>query len=196
MGGRYYGGWWQSCPKRIRKHITIDGQPTVELDFSQIHPQLLYAIAGQPLVGDAYSIPGWDRNDGKKGFNILMNTETLSEACGALGEHFDGDTQTALRLIEDLKVHHHAIRDYFHSGVGLRLQNIDASICRDVLAEMHRRGVVALPIHDSFIVPAEAEDLLSAVMQRALEKALRNEPSANDRTDAGNPAIDGQIEAA
>jgi len=186
MGGRYYGGWWQSCPKRLRKRITIGGEPTVELDFPQIHPRLLYAIAGRHLEGDAYVIPGWKRDDGKEAF----------KARGALAAYFGGDAQAACRIIEDVKVHHDAIREYFHSGVGLRLQNIDAGICRDILAEMHRHDVVALPIHDSFIVPAKAEDLLSVVMHRAWEKALRNVSSAIVRADQANPAIRGQGEAA
>lgn len=196
LGGRYYGGWWQSCPKHLRKHITIDGQPTVELDFSQIHPRLLYTIAGRHLEGDAYVIPGWKRADGKEAFNTMLNATTLKKARGALAAYFGGDTQAASRIIDDVKAHHDPIRDYFHSGVGLRLQNIDAGICHDILAEMRRHCVVTLPIHDSFIVPAEAEDLLSDVMNRAWGKALRNVSSAIALIDCGNPTILGRGEAA
>ena len=31
-GGRFYGGWWQRLPSKVRSGITIDGQPTVELE--------------------------------------------------------------------------------------------------------------------------------------------------------------------
>ena len=182
LGSRYYGGWWQSCPKAYRQHITIDGRSTVELDFSQIHPRLLYAIAGLPLDGDAYVIPGWSRDDGKGAFNTLLNAKTLEAAEGALTNHFAGDASSARRLIDDVTSRHVTIRAYFHSGVGLRLQHIDSEMRRDILREMYRQGVVTLPIHDSFIVPGDAENLLSDVMQRALGTTLRNAQSVNLRS--------------
>ena len=36
-GGRYYGGWWQRCPKTYRENIVFDGVGTAEIDFSGIH---------------------------------------------------------------------------------------------------------------------------------------------------------------
>ena len=41
-GGRFYRGWWQNVPSEYRKHITIDMKHTVEYDFSQLNPQMLY----------------------------------------------------------------------------------------------------------------------------------------------------------
>jgi hypothetical protein len=42
-GGRFYGGWWQSVPREYRKHIRIQGKVTVEMDYSTIHPRILYS---------------------------------------------------------------------------------------------------------------------------------------------------------
>ena len=36
-GGRFYGAWWIGVPKQYRMHIHIDGKPTVELDYSNLH---------------------------------------------------------------------------------------------------------------------------------------------------------------
>ena len=41
-GGRFYGGWWQFIPSEFREFITINGLATVEIDFSELHPRLLY----------------------------------------------------------------------------------------------------------------------------------------------------------
>ena len=41
LHGRFYGGWWQSLPERFRQHITIDGRQTVEVDYSDVDPDLL-----------------------------------------------------------------------------------------------------------------------------------------------------------
>lgn len=64
-GGRYYGGWWQVVPGRFRQYITINGEPTVELDFEALHLRLCYALHKLPApdlteVGQWYEIPGID----------------------------------------------------------------------------------------------------------------------------------------
>ena len=46
FGGRFYGGWWQHCPKEWRSHIFMDGKPTNELDFSGLHIVMAYALKG------------------------------------------------------------------------------------------------------------------------------------------------------
>ncbi len=74
-GGRFYGGWWERIPSRYRPHITIDGMPTVEMDYSAIQPRLLLAERGVELDGDPYDI-GIDerfRPLVKETFNRLLN---------------------------------------------------------------------------------------------------------------------------
>lgn len=46
QGGRFYGGFWQQIPREYRRHIRIDGFPTVEVDYRSHHPVLLYARKG------------------------------------------------------------------------------------------------------------------------------------------------------
>ena len=172
-GGRFYGGWWQSCRKAHRQHLTIDGNPTVELDYQQIHPRLLYGLAGHHLEGDAYTLPGWSRAVVKQAFNTLLNTDGFREARGAIAKNLNGDHDAAEALIADIRTRHPDIDAYFHSAIGLRLQGIDSEICRQVLMETYRRGIVALPIHDSFIVAKEYEDTLSRVMDTAFAKVTK-----------------------
>ena len=42
LGGRFYGGWWQNIPKNCHRYITINSCQTVEVDFSTLHPTLLF----------------------------------------------------------------------------------------------------------------------------------------------------------
>jgi len=172
-GGRFYGGWWQSCRKAHRQHLTIDGHSTVELDYQQIHPRLLYGIAGRHLEGDAYTISGWDRGVVKKAFNTLLNTQDFNEARGAIAKNLGADRDAAEWLMLDITMRHPDIKSYFHSGIGMVLQNIDSEICRQVLVEMYRKGIVALPVHDSFVVAEEHEDTLSQVMQKSFEAVAK-----------------------
>ncbi|MBD9372313.1 hypothetical protein IB238_06690 [Rhizobium sp. ARZ01] len=145
----------------------------MELDYQQIHPRLLYGLATRHLEGDAYTLPGWNRAVVKQAFNALLNADGFRAARGAIAENLDGDRDTAEALIADIRTRHPDIDTYFHSGIGLKLQGIDSEICRQVLVEMHRKGIVTLPIHDSFIVASEYEDTLSEVMQTAFVKVVK-----------------------
>jgi len=82
-GGRWYGGEHQTMPKRERERITIDGLPTVELDYSAIHPALLAWITGETVTGDFYATlanaAGITRQLAKSFGLRLINANTLAE---------------------------------------------------------------------------------------------------------------------
>ena len=77
--GRFYGGWWQELPKAKRRHLLIDGEAVIELDFRALHPRLCYQMSGQPLgpMDDPYAFPGMkgvaQRNLVKTALNQLIN---------------------------------------------------------------------------------------------------------------------------
>lgn len=80
FGGRLYGGAWEHAHEEDRRRITINGEPTVELDFHALHPTLIYVREGLSLVGDPYVIdiewPGSAvdlRKLAKTTFNRLLN---------------------------------------------------------------------------------------------------------------------------
>ena len=60
-GGRFYGGFWQKTEKERRKHIFIDNQSTVEIDYSGFHILLLYGLEKLDYWTihneDVYSLP-------------------------------------------------------------------------------------------------------------------------------------------
>jgi hypothetical protein len=64
-GGRLYRHWVQNLTGAIREHLLINGMPTVELDYSSLHPRLLFALCGiDPAIldngFDSYAITGID----------------------------------------------------------------------------------------------------------------------------------------
>lgn len=103
QGGRFYGAWWIGMKNRktkFRRRITIDGQPTVELDYAQIHPMMLYVQAGARTVekdgirvslpgtgltvpADSYVLPGLERDMVKTVFNAMLNVDTRQGMRGA-----------------------------------------------------------------------------------------------------------------
>lgn len=168
LGGRFYGGWWQQPRAIDRKHLLIGGGETAELDYEMLHPRLLYAIAGQKLDGDAYTLDGWERKVCKRGFNILLNARSYPNALGAILPHVGDSRKAAIALIAAMKNRHSAIADAFHSGAGLRLQNLDADMAKLVMRDLTvHQGVTVLPVHDSFIVRKEHQARLEEAMDRA-----------------------------
>ena len=162
-GGRFYGAWWQQIPKDIRGNLLIDGEATVEHDYPQLHPNMLYAEIGACLEGDAYEIIGWSRPLVKRALNILINAENYDSALRAIASTIGGEGAyaAARSLIEALKRRHPKIIEMFHSDAGIRLQRRDADMAEAIICRLVGRGIAVLPIHDSFITAARHDGALS-----------------------------------
>jgi hypothetical protein len=198
QGGRFYaeGGGWQQLSKAERLRLQIDGEPVVEVDYSQFHPTLAYTQAGYPAPDNAYDIPDFERALVKVSFNIMLNSSSRSGARytiahkaemvqAVLGDDFPdgpqgenlwhrtavihpGYAQTASdeaqRLMNAIIAKHAPISRMFFTGAGLGLQRLDSDIAEGVMREMRRRGIVVLPVHDSFLAPVSKAAELEAVM--------------------------------
>ena len=178
-GGRFYGGWWQNVKKPHRQFLMINGGVTAEEDYHQLHPSLLYRMVGKPLYGDAYTIDGWERKLRKKALNIIFNAITYHAALGAVTNAicvYEGprnSCESAKELIALLKAKHAPISQYFHKGVGLELQALDAAMAENVMRRLRKQGIASLPIHDSFVVPANDQGVLLEAMDDAFETEIR-----------------------
>ena len=174
-GGRFYGGWWQEIPSKFRDRIIIDGKRTVQLDYSGLHPHILYHEKGVDLKGDPYQVnlipsENTDDIDGfrkfiKKCFNAMLNAETEMKRpprASQLGRW----GVTWKQVVTAIRDRHPDIEDQFFTGAGLRLQRIDSDICEAVILGMIKRSpeIVVLPVHDSFIVHHGYKDELMAMM--------------------------------
>lgn len=178
-GGRFYamGMSWQNIKAEARKRLTIGGEPVVELDYRNLHPAILYAEVGVTMPADCYTIDGWPRKLVKVGVLTLINAPTIHKARHAIAhsprmaEMVEPGSQEALRkadaLIAAIKLLHRSIAGAFHSDAGARLMQIDAAIAEAVMKIMLVQGIVILPIHDSFLVPASQSDRLEEAMLEA-----------------------------
>jgi hypothetical protein len=190
-GGRFYGPWYQNIPKEYRQHIMIDGLPTLELDYSALHPNLLYYYAGvDPPSGDLYELEGYSRGARKfiKSFFLKMiNSPSPYEAKGSiredafvkkkkkvkipkeLGKIEDKDLDP---LVEKLLEKHEPLKKYIFKvkDLGNILQNVDSRIVESVLLYFAKKGIPVLPLHDSFRINAGAFNVLKDVMDRVIEE--------------------------
>lgn len=177
-GGRFYahGASWQNLKRDLRKSMTLSGEPVVELDFATLHPAMLYAEAGASMPGDCYAVPGWPRPLVKRGMLVVLNAGTLHSArlaiahCDemlALGHSDQTALDAASRLIADIKAIHRPIARFFHSDAGARLMRRESDMAEHILFDLMGENIVALPVHDSFLVPASKRDALETAMMRA-----------------------------
>ena len=167
-GGRFYEGWWMAIPKDYRRYITIDGVPTVECDYTGIHPTMLYYLAKETRpYDDPYHIPAItnliDRGSIKLATNVMINSNDYDSAIEAIehrSEELDKDGNpkidlsniTALELAQAIEGVHHRVDQFFYSGIGVGLQRMDSDIAEEIMLHFLRKGEVVLPVHDSFLV--------------------------------------------
>lgn len=185
-GGRFYGMGpsWQNITAGARKAITINNEPVVELDYKTLHPAILYAQAGVPMPADCYDIGGWPRPLVKVAMLTLINARTVHSARLSIAhsEHMSDLTvlgsQEALalasKIIGAIKARHRPIAAAFHSDAGAALMRIDSDMAEAVMTLlMLRKGIVTLPVHDSFLVPASKRDELETAMMQAAYDVAR-----------------------
>ncbi|MDN5872788.1 MAG: hypothetical protein L0H29_00195 [Sinobacteraceae bacterium] len=182
-GGRFYamGASWQNIKSEARQSLQINGEPVVELDYCTLHPGILYAEAQAQMPSDCYDLDGWPRKLVKVAMLTLINAKTKQTARMSIahndlmGELAELGSQDAMRmadtLIDSIKRKHRPIADSFHSDAGARLMGIDAAMAEMVMNIMLSRGIVVLPVHDSFLVPASKADDLEAAMLEAAYRA-------------------------
>ena len=197
-GGRFYGGWWEGLPSEYRPYLTINGHATGEIDFSELHPRLLYILSGQDVPeGDLYD-DGWrDPNSPiydksiepyksrrklfKSVFNALLNDEDKSYRLEkheyAVAKRFGLN----LPKIREILFRKHPLLEHnAHSGIGLRLQFVDSRIAEKVMLDLLSKAIVCLPVHDSFLVPRHQGAELVRAMNIAFKSITGHDPKLKD----------------
>ena len=182
--GRFYGGWWQNCPKHYRKHIRINRQPTVEVDYSAMHPLILAAEKGLILEDDPYVLAQPISNEVShqlqrklvKAFVLTaINAAHPDQAYRAFRSKFSSEYDLSLtrnlfdNLHQGFVETHPALRDSLFSDHGIRLMNIDSQIAARIISYYVMCAKPILSVHDSFIVPVGDVENLEFAMEKASE---------------------------
>lgn len=175
QGGRFYGGWWQNTRSKLRSTIRIDGQETVELDYSGFMPRALYHSLNINYLDDPYEIPeiylaadleGIPRKqirDGiKKLFLVMINGK---DDRIMPGEVTLPKSITRAHAFSLLREKHNPLSQFFHSGITVNLMKNESDICGAILQDGVRDCVPVLPIHDSYIVKLENKQWLEYRMK-------------------------------
>jgi len=174
-GGRLFRGFWQNLPKLARLlGLRIQGEPVIELDYSQLNPMLAYAKVGcSPPPGDAYNIPGLEqcRKGVKKVFNALLfdrgPRESFPKGVNVL---FPAKTKIG-NVIEAIYAKHPKLDAVLSTGAGFHLMYRESEIMMRVLEELRYQAIVGLPIFDGVIVKASKAEAAKTVMKKEFKSA-------------------------
>ena len=188
LGGRLYGGWWQTIPSEYRRRIRINGKRTVELDFGTLHPTILYQEAGMRPPTDSYDIALRP-----KSFDSVRNPDAFRGLVKACFNAMLNSTYRTTRPPRDIKLKpwglkwdqmvdailekHQPIADRFFAGQGLRLQMLDSTVAANLMENFAKQmGTVALlPVHDSFICHHGYETDVTRAMKAEFKKVFKTD---------------------
>lgn len=194
-GGRFYGGFWQNCSSDLRKYILIEGRQTKEIDYKSHHIVILYSLVGKDYYddsnyyGDAYTMEGSPQTEDTRTFFkqlMLSCINSKSELAAIKSMQFEINCSnkygnkplllpagmTISSAINSLKQKHEPISQYFFSGIGLKLQNIDSQITSGVLNDCTLNDIPVLSIHDSFICKKSDVDYVTIAMTRSMKSTI------------------------
>ena len=168
LGGRLYAPI-QNYTKQTRKYFYLNGEPTIEIDYSSIHPHMLYHKERLEFGGDdPYVIEGFDRDAVKVAFNVMLNSKGLGankSAAKAISNALSCDEETAEALETAIQALHSPIAHHFNTGIGLTLQRRDSDIALLVINtfvnELNRPIIC---VHDSFVVSVRDTESLILTM--------------------------------
>ena len=206
-GGRFYGPFWQQMPQRDRYRLYIDDEPTVELDYSGLHINLLYALLEIPNTYEGtdpyatdlshYQISNEDaRRIGKQLMVIALNAGDQNKAIAAFRDWLRKEEEDIVKCLPDLtnktikpimsalENKHPLIKDYFYTGLAKSLMTLDSMILEYGLQKSLDYGFAVLPVHDSIIVQRRHRLIAKQLMEEAFEQRLNKSISVTESPNA------------
>ena len=198
LGGRFYCPI-QSLKKEARRSLTLNGDPVVEIDYSSIHPNLLYQQNCYQFISpsesdDHYQYRTKDeskRDLVKKVFNLLLNrTGNKESEISSIMYHCKITQEKAVDLRNWVYELHEPIAHLFGKGQGIRLQRTDSDIAFKVIEWFVKNKRPIIMIHDSALVSIRDTESLKLLMyesyQEVVEKVNAKAMLKGLKVEAGN----------
>lgn len=181
-GGRFYTPVYIGIPRDFRSTITIDGEATVELDYSAHHIRLLYHQDNIDFTGEAYVYNKGDKEHSnerelhKSMAMIAINATSRKSTIKATLDKIRTDQKKGKftgqiptydqldKLYNEFLEYHKPIAHHVSNDEGAKLQRIDSDIINEILVDLAKDNIVGLPVHDSIIVKKKHKDILKDLM--------------------------------
>ena len=172
-GGRLYTRF-QNLPKAQRAVLTINDQPTVELDYKANHPRMLMAMNKTAPTDDPYTDiakeVGVTRAQAKAYVTCSLGSSNREKAFGACKRH--KINRPLFNRLEAATKKLFSIT-FLYKSFGNYLQSTEGQIALDVMYAGVKKGIPVLPVHDSFITLKEHEAWLRKEMTKQWKKHLQ-----------------------
>jgi len=176
LGGRLFGGWWETLPRSQHHLIRIDNEPVAELDFASMALRLAYLEAGKsPPDGDLYSgLPGleaprWRDGVKKVASSLLFRTTPMMRLPGDTKALLPPEA-SATSIRAALLQAHPALAGIFETGCGMSLMCRESNILINALLRLIAQGgPTALPLHDAILCPRSKAAIVEKAMGDAAE---------------------------
>lgn len=190
LGGRFYGSVHQQIPRELRQFITIDDEPTVELDYGALHIRMLYHMKDMDYRDDPYSAIANTKEDRTKLKYIMLiaiNDKSENSVPYSVQKKINEDREAGidtpdisryevLEYIDRFKKYHKDIAEYICSDKGIELQFKDSTIMDNILNKCVKINVPCLSVHDSIIVKAKDKDFAMNLMMEEYKNEMKYYP--------------------
>ncbi|MGH1385114.1 hypothetical protein [Kordia sp.] len=166
-GGRVVDSF-NLMPSWIRKMIKIDDEPTVELDFKALHPNIAMLIYG----GTQYQIThqkvaeemNFPLNEIKIEHLSFFNKKVANMKKSPLYQYYFNREKTMLKnLIQDKK-------RYGYKITSKRLFKKEVNIMSSIIKELNRLNIYVLYVYDALYCKASDKNIVTEIMNRIILK--------------------------
>lgn len=174
LGGRLWGGFWQSMRAYDRlRYLRIGGQPVAVVDWSSAWLRIAYAEVGAvPPEGDLYECLPGSRDGAKAATNALLASyKPLIRFPIGMREHFAPRARWE-EVREAIFAAHPPIAAASGTGFSLRACRKESDALIEAMKDLQARGVVALPIHDAVAVSLPHAGVAKRVMEEMFEQVV------------------------
>lgn len=203
--GRWYvvgtDGTYQSLSAQRRAGIRINREAIVELDVKASHLTILRALAGfPPMTGDPYAIPGLEAVGRKTIKQWVLETIGSGKAIARWSSRTDEAIKQE-RTAPSLRGPILAVHPYLaEAGLlvpqslatglsvpAVRLVNpyvswLEAEAMTEAMRALRQLNVLAMPVHDSLIVPVGAKEDAVQAIKEGFQRVCGTVPTIEDKT--------------
>lgn len=177
LGGRVYCGMVQQVPKAVRQAtLRIDNQPTIEVDFSASHLQLLSKLVTGKWIekADPYGItlPNGQKADRGMCKEFLTRAPNAINVYGSMKKaNWTKDEYEQYR--DGFKAAYPEIAEWFGTMAGCYLQKLEGDILETLMFEyLTEHNEILFPIHDAVICRQGIEERVAQDMIRIREEVV------------------------
>ncbi len=184
---------FQNIPKVLRRHLTINGSKTKQADYSSMHVNIAYFLCGKKNpYADSYepilrelNLPNNPclREAVKKCAIVTLNTSNLTTYSRAMNWNNLADVRKLSEYGVSLKEVRSAFVKVHKSLESLLNSNsqkaelmmfVESNIIKEVLDELYRKDIDALPLHDAIIYNEKHEGIVERVMKETYKSVTGN----------------------